>query len=317
MGFDAFDPSTYGGALQDAADALNGVVSGVEDVLATQFTALGGNFVADFVAGLVHGQLDVKMLGDDLWECLQAKLTLGKAAVDILDGGDYTAAWNLVTNNGKTAGEVAGKIGHVLPTPATPPGYNAAAVAASALSGKSDMLETSADLYAHGAYALGDKVRLAWANGLVSSPLGAVIAANVAKETAHPVQLFQLARTLESAKSDALVQSTWALHKWGDPAGVFDPIIDSLRAQAKALLAPAVLQTPGLATAGLTGVRFGPIKLTPPPAPAPPAKVPAALAVKTVAPPPATILGMAPKTAALSGAAALMAGLVLRAKGVV
>ena len=88
-----------------------------------------------------------------------------------------------------------------------------------------------------------------------------------------------------------------------------------------------------LGITGLGGLHFGPpapppgpvfnpgplipIKLTP--APVVPAKVPTAQAVASVAPaapaPPATVLGMAPKTAALSGAAAAIALAVLKSAG--
>ena len=197
------------------------------------------NTVANFWTDLSHGTIDPAHLARSLEQDYENDVKALGAAEAILSG-DYRKTWNLLTDNGALWESLKKlNLGLNIPAPAPDHDFDIVALGKKVASNTIDKRDAATMAAEHGYYAQAVAWQDAWRKTLVASPLGAAIAAGVAKASKKPSALLRVAVELEAAAGDRLTINNWKTHNWGSPAG-FLPLAADLRKQAADLLRPSV-----------------------------------------------------------------------------
>lgn len=232
MGFNVFDPSSYGQAISDLGSALSGLGSAAVSMI--ELVLPGGNVTVTFWAETFAGG---KYNPGDLWNALgkdYAQFQKDGDAAQKLEDGDYIAAWNISTDNGAQVTNLIKQLGAKAPQPQPVRGYDATSLYNSAIAGKVDLRDAAQQLFDHAYYTQGNALLSRWRSTLFATPTGAVFAAIAAKNTGKPAIMYHLANTLDTLSTDQSTENSWKTHGWGLPANVFGPVSKQLRIDAQA-----------------------------------------------------------------------------------
>lgn len=206
----------------------------------------GGDLCMTALAQAIDGHGDTAALWDALksdWDNAVNRLD----AAESLMGGDYTKAWNLVTNEGENAAAYFGHWPSATDAPPQPwpdPSFDIVALSSSMNAGTTtarDASETAAD---HGYYAQAAVWRDIARRQLAASPLAALLQAASAKASGDRALMLRIAAELRAAASDSSVASTWS-HA-GLPAPSLELIPLALGLEAAATPTPPAAPIPTL-----------------------------------------------------------------------
>ena len=172
------------------------------------------NTVANFWTDLSHGTIDPAHLARSLEQDYENDVKALGAAEAILSG-DYRKTWNLLTDNGALWESLKKlNLGLNIPAPAPDHDFDIVALGKKVASNTIDKRDAATMAAEHGYYAQAVAWQDAWRKTLVASPLGAAIAAGVAKASKKPSALLRVAVELEAAAGDRLTINNWKTHNW-------------------------------------------------------------------------------------------------------